>query len=66
MKEPIVKSSGNVFFDLGFPPEEVANLQIAAAKLLDMRKKFKVKKRGYKTLVSENIKEHLYVAEGKD
>ena len=28
MKEPIVKSSGNVFLDLGFPPEEAAILQM--------------------------------------
>jgi len=38
----------------------------AAAKLLAMRKKFKHKKKGYKTPMSENVKEHLYVAEGRD
>jgi hypothetical protein len=31
-----------------------------------MRKKLRSKKRGYKIPISENIKEHLYVAEGKD
>jgi len=38
----------------------------AAAGLLKMRKKLKPKRRGYKLPMSENIKEHLYVAEGKD
>ena len=38
----------------------------AAARLLAMRKKFTGKKKGYKTPVSGNIKEHLYVAEGGD
>lgn len=28
MKEPVMKSSGNVFLDLGFPPEEAAILQM--------------------------------------
>lgn len=30
MKERITKSSGNVFIDLGFPPEEVAVLAMRA------------------------------------
>ncbi len=38
----------------------------ATAKLLSIRKKLRSKKKGYKIPVSENVKEHLYVAEGKD
>jgi len=38
----------------------------AASKLLSLRKKLKGRGKGYKLPVSENIKEHLYVAEGKD
>lgn len=38
----------------------------AAAKLIDLRKKTHIKKTGYKIPVSEDIKEHLYVAEDSD
>lgn len=38
----------------------------AAVKLLGLRRKVRAKGKRYKTPISENIKEHLYVAEGKD
>ncbi len=38
MKKHIVKSSGNVFLDLGFPPEEAAILQMRAEVMTDLRK----------------------------
>ncbi|MEW6068480.1 MAG: hypothetical protein AB1610_09345 [Nitrospirota bacterium] len=38
----------------------------AAARLIDLRRKSRIKKTGYKMPVSENIKEHLYVAEDND
>ena len=44
MKEPIVKSSGNVFLDLGFPPEEAAILQMRSEIMADIRKIIKSKK----------------------
>ncbi len=44
MKEPIIKSSGNVFFDLGFSPEEAAILQMRSEIMADLRKFIKNKK----------------------
>ena len=38
----------------------------AAAKLLGLRKKVGARGKRYKTPISENIREHLYVAEGRD
>jgi hypothetical protein len=38
----------------------------AASKLIELRKKMQRKRKGYKISVSENIKKHLYVAEGED
>lgn len=38
MKDPIVKSSGNIFRDLGFPPEEAAVLQMRSEVMADLRK----------------------------
>jgi len=38
----------------------------AAAKLLEMSRKLRKSKKGYKIPISENIKEHLYVAEEKN
>ncbi|MBI4683661.1 MAG: hypothetical protein HY755_00495 [Nitrospirae bacterium] len=38
----------------------------AATKMLEIRKRLRHKGKRYKTAVSENIKGHLYVAEGKD
>jgi len=69
-----LKTSPDTVYQITVHDEVVAEIKTppkikpgeAAAKLLEMRKKFRVKKRGYKTPVSENIKEHLYVAEGKD
>jgi hypothetical protein len=37
----------------------------AAAKILQTRKKFRVRRKRYKTPISENIKDYLYVAESK-
>ncbi len=44
MKERVTKSSGNVFLDLGFPPEEAAILQMRAEIMSDLRKFIKTKK----------------------
>jgi predicted XRE-type DNA-binding protein len=44
MKERVAKSSGNVFLDLGFPPEEAAILQMRADIMADLRKVIKTKK----------------------
>jgi predicted XRE-type DNA-binding protein len=44
MKEPIIKSSGNVFLDLGFSPAEAAILQMRSAIMADLRKFIKNKK----------------------
>ncbi len=44
MKEPIVKSSGNIFLDLGFPPEEAAVLQMRSEVMADLRKFIQNKK----------------------
>jgi predicted XRE-type DNA-binding protein len=37
MKEPIIKSSGNIFQDLGFSPEESAILQMRSEVMVDLR-----------------------------
>ena len=44
MKEPIAKSSGNVFLDLGFSPEEAAIFQMRSEIMADLRKFIKRKK----------------------
>ncbi len=44
MRKPIVKSSGNVFLELGFPPEEAAILQMRAEIMADLRKFIERKK----------------------
>ena len=44
MKEPVAKSSGNVFLDLGFPPEEAAILMMRSEIMADLRKFIKNKK----------------------
>jgi predicted XRE-type DNA-binding protein len=44
MKEPILKSSGNVFIDLGFSPEEAAVLQMRSEIMSDLRKFIKARK----------------------
>ncbi|RPH49871.1 MAG: XRE family transcriptional regulator [Desulfobacteraceae bacterium] len=44
MNEPIVKSSGNVFIDLGYSPDEAAILQIRADLMADIRKIIKARK----------------------
>ena len=36
-KEKIIKSSGNVFLDLGFPPEEAAILAMRSALMAQLR-----------------------------
>jgi predicted XRE-type DNA-binding protein len=43
MKEPVIKSSGNIFIDLGFPPEEAAILQMRSELMADLRKFIKDK-----------------------
>jgi predicted XRE-type DNA-binding protein len=44
MNEPIVNSSGNVFIDLGYSPEEAAILQMRADLMADLRKFIKTKR----------------------
>lgn len=38
MTENIIDSSGNIFIDLGFPPDEAAVLQMRADLMTDIRK----------------------------
>jgi len=44
MSEGVVSSSGNVFIDLGYPPEEAAILQMRADLMADLRKIIKTRK----------------------
>jgi len=44
MSETLVHSSGNVFIDLGYPPDEAAILQMRADLMADLRKFIKTKK----------------------
>ena len=44
MSEPVVNSSGNVFVDLGYSPDEAAILQMRADLMADPRKFVKAKK----------------------
>jgi len=44
MTEPVVNSSGNVFVDLGYSPDEAAILQMRADLMADLRKFIKAKK----------------------
>ena len=44
MSETIVNSSGNVFIDLGYSPDEAAILQIRADLMADVRKFIKAKR----------------------
>jgi predicted XRE-type DNA-binding protein len=44
MREAIVNSSGNVFIDLGYSPEEAAILQMRADLMADLRKWIKARR----------------------
>ena len=44
MSEGIVKSTGNVFIDLGYSPDEAAILQMRADLMADLRKWIKAKR----------------------
>src|SRR5512139_137089 len=44
MSEAVVNSSGNVFIDLGYSPEEAAILQMRADLMADLRRFIKAKK----------------------
>jgi predicted XRE-type DNA-binding protein len=44
MSEAVVNSSGNVFIDLGYSPDEAAILQMRADLMADLRKFIKAKK----------------------
>ena len=44
MSEAIVNSSGNVFIDLGYSPDEAAILQMRADLMADLRKFIKAKR----------------------
>ena len=41
MSEQIIKGQDNIFEDLGFEPEEAANLKIRADLILDLQKYIK-------------------------
>ncbi|MFA6147010.1 MAG: XRE family transcriptional regulator [bacterium] len=43
MKEKITRSSGNVFSDLGFPPEEAEHLKIRSSLMIHLRKTIEAK-----------------------
>lgn len=66
-----LKTSPDTVYQITVHDEVVAEIKTpaqivpgeAAAQLIAMRKKMKSKRRGYRLPVSENIKEHLYVAE---
>ena len=44
MSEAVVNSSGNVFIDLGYSPDEAAILQMRADLMADLRKWIKAKR----------------------
>ena len=44
MNEPVAHSSGNVFIDLGYSPDEAAILQMRADLMADLRKFIKAKR----------------------
>ncbi len=44
MSNAVVDSSGNVFIDLGYPPDEAVILQMRADLMADLRKFIKTKK----------------------
>jgi predicted XRE-type DNA-binding protein len=44
MSKTVVKSSGNVFIDLGYSPDEAAVLQMRADLMADLRKFIKTKR----------------------
>jgi predicted XRE-type DNA-binding protein len=44
MSKDVVRSSGNVFIDLGYSPEEAAILQLRADLMADLRKLIKARK----------------------
>ena len=44
MTETVINSSGNVFIDLGYSPEEAAILQMRSDLMIDLRKWIKTKR----------------------
>jgi len=44
MTETVINSSGNVFIDLGYSPEEAAILQMRSDLMVDLRKWIKTKR----------------------
>jgi predicted XRE-type DNA-binding protein len=44
MSKAVINSSGNVFVDLGYPPDEAAILKMRADLMADLRKFIKAKK----------------------
>jgi predicted XRE-type DNA-binding protein len=44
MTSPVINSSGNVFVDLGYSPDEAAILQMRADLMADLRKWIKAKR----------------------
>lgn len=66
-----LKASPDTVYQITVHDEVVAEIKTppmvkpgeAAARLLELSKQLRNKKKGYKLPISENIKEHLYVAE---
>jgi hypothetical protein len=69
-----LKSSPDTVYQITVHNEVVAEIRRpsmvrpgeAAARLLAIRKRLKVSKRGHKTSMSEQVKEHLYVTGGPE
>jgi len=60
MKKKTTKSSGNVFLDLGFSPEEAAVLAMRAKLMADLRKYIKSK-----NLTQQQAAEKLGIAQSR-
>ncbi len=60
MTEGLLDSSGNIFIDLGFPPDEAAVLQMRADLMTDIRKFIKAK-----NLTQVNAVEILRVSQSR-
>jgi predicted XRE-type DNA-binding protein len=60
MSEAVVNSSGNVFIDLGYSPEEAAILQMRADLMADLRKWIKTKR-----LTQAKVAEILSVSQSR-
>ena len=60
MREDIINSTGNVFIDLGYSPDEAAILQMRADLMADLRKWIKAKR-----LTQSKAAENLGVSQSR-